>query len=189
MGIISYFVSQLSIDDPLYYPYPHDISAHDNTCLNNGTSPDINVQMGQLFASALSTFPGQHVPDIAWDGVVDPGFGADAGTLVLPDGGTNPDPMKICLQNNGTNDGGAATFVDLNFCALMIKFQGQANCIDGAHYPDGGLPDASFPVPDSGFFGPTNLPYIDSFDVTPFSCTGGPLSAFDAGLWFPDGGI
>jgi parallel beta-helix repeat protein len=180
MAAIAYFLAQEPIDDPNYYPYPYDIWIHDNTVSGNGTSPDPNVAMGQLLLAEQDTFPGMHSPDLAWDGVYDPNWAADAGTLTLSDGGLNPNPMQICFTNNGST----ATFVDLNMCYVEIfGTDGGIDCPILSPPNDGGI----FQGPDGGTY-PTNLAQIDNTNIAPFDCTSPTVAAVDAGVYFPDGG-
>jgi parallel beta-helix repeat protein len=204
LAVISFFAALTPITDPNYYPYSHDVFVHDNTLSNIGGSPDTNVQFGQLLNFSLFSFPGDHVPDVAYDGVIDFGWAADAGTLRLADGGANPDPMNISFENNVevtssdaglANDGGPADFVDLNFCQLVVQegpSPGPVSCVDTALL-DGGLepPDGSFVAPDSGACNGevTNLSCIDNFVITPFTSQGFAAPGVDAGLVFIDGGI
>jgi parallel beta-helix repeat protein len=186
MAVISYYVAQVPITDPTFYPYPHDIWVHDNTLGNNGTSPDASEPMGLLFLAEQSTFPGGNVPDLAWDGIYDPAWAADAGTLTLSDGGLNPNPARICFTNNGAT----ATFVDLNLCQLEIYGGDGGFLCPGIPQPsaDGGI----FQAPDAGDAGggfPTNLAQVDNFNIAPYSCDAPAIGPVDAGLSFPDGGL
>jgi parallel beta-helix repeat protein len=97
-GVISYAVSQLPITDPSYYEWPSRISLHDNTYTGNGSQPDAYSQIGLLLSTGMGTYPGGHVPDVLWDGIVDPAKGT----------GTNP--MTICI-----NEPGASAVCDMHF--------------------------------------------------------------------------
>jgi parallel beta-helix repeat protein len=90
-GIISYYDSQLTINDPKYYAYPSNVYFHDNTFMGNGTSPDVASQFGLLLASGESAFPGMRVPDSIYDGVLDPSKGS------------GPNPMQICIKEPNAN--------------------------------------------------------------------------------------
>lgn len=92
LGIISYVPTGLDVSDPSYDQYPTAIYIHDNTM--SGTSDRPSGQLGALLISALGEIQDQPpyiVPDIAWDGVVDP-----ARTYGPED--------KICIKNNGDAD-------------------------------------------------------------------------------------
>ena len=85
-GIISYALAQMSFSDPNYYEWPRNISLHDNTYSGNGTVPDALSQVGLLLSTGMAEYPDMHVPDVIWDGIVDPS---------LPAG---PDPQTICIN-------------------------------------------------------------------------------------------
>jgi parallel beta-helix repeat protein len=96
IGIISYTPLGSSAGDPKYDQYPTGIYIHDNTI--SGTSDSPTGPLGALLISALGEiYPNGPfiVPDIAWDGVMDPArmtngmYGADD---------------KICIQKNGDAD-------------------------------------------------------------------------------------
>jgi parallel beta-helix repeat protein len=156
MAVTSYLATQLPIPDGGYYAYPYNVSLHDNTVTGSGTSPDPSVQIGLLLAAYQDTFPGKHVPDLIYDGAIDPGYAADAGTLRYPDGGVNPNAMGICFHQNQSN----LTFVDIHFDRFHY-------CDDDAG-PDGVIAGCA----DGGL---TNFESIESQDLTPFDCTQAPV--------------
>jgi parallel beta-helix repeat protein len=90
IGIISYVPTELPVSDPTYDQYPTAIHIHDNTL--SGTSDRPTGELGALLISAIGEILPNGpfiVPDIAWDGVVDPERTPD-------------DPAdRICIQNNG----------------------------------------------------------------------------------------
>ena len=81
--------------DQRYYPYTQQIFFHDNDISGGGKSPDSRIDVIKAMAAAL----GGSLPDIQYDGVLDPKWPVKSGN-----------PGQICLSNNG-----AATF--LNFDA------------------------------------------------------------------------
>ena len=93
-GIISYFLPGILMPpkDPTYYQYPSNIYVHDNVYSGGGTAPDTtgatSGQIGQLVASGLPAYPGMHVPDVSYDGVIDPAKVSSS----------DPNPMKICVH-------------------------------------------------------------------------------------------
>ncbi len=97
-GIISYATSQQPYNDPRYYEYPTNIWLHDNTYSGNGTLPDADSQVGLLLSTGMGSYPDGHVPDVMWDGIVDPN---------LPSG---PDPQNICIHEPG-----ASAVCDMHF--------------------------------------------------------------------------
>lgn len=92
LGIISYVPTGIEVTDPNYDQYPTALYIHDNTM--TGTSDMPTGQLGALLISALGEIqdaPPYIVPDIAWDGVLD------------PDRTYGPED-KICIKNNGDAD-------------------------------------------------------------------------------------
>lgn len=92
IGIISYVPTGIEVTDPAYDQYPTAIAIHDNTL--RGTSDRPTGQLGALLISALGEIqndPPYIVPDIAWDGVLDPNR-------------TYTPADAICIQNNGDAD-------------------------------------------------------------------------------------
>jgi parallel beta-helix repeat protein len=103
-GIVSYAVTQMSFSDPNYNQYPSHVYLHDNTYMGGGTQPDVSSQIGFLLATSLSSFPGGHVSEVLYDGIVDPN--APAG----------PNPMTICVKEAST-----ATVCNGHFDQLDLK--------------------------------------------------------------------
>lgn len=107
-AIISYFISQLPIGDAKYYPYPSSVFFHDNTFTGNGAAPDLTSPLGLLVDTGFGVFPGQHTPDVLYDGILgcplaagDGGGppGADAGCGLPPQFvGPSDDPASICVK-------------------------------------------------------------------------------------------
>jgi parallel beta-helix repeat protein len=97
-GVISYVPTGIAVTDPTYDQYPTAIYVHDNTFA--GTSDTPTGQLGALLISALGEIqndPPFIVPDIAWDGVLDPArLAANGGAYVATD--------KLCIQHNGDAD-------------------------------------------------------------------------------------
>ncbi|HVP68341.1 MAG TPA: parallel beta-helix domain-containing protein [Anaeromyxobacteraceae bacterium] len=90
VAVISFIFTGLAnttAPDPAYYPYPQQVYIHDNTFSGNGTAPDQVVALGQLLNTIFGTsnpFP-TALPDVMYDGVLDPAAG------------TGANPMGICL--------------------------------------------------------------------------------------------
>ena len=82
-------------EDKRYDPFVQYVSLHDNEISGGGQSPDNRIDGVKMLATAL----GGKLPDILYDGMVDPAWGRKG-----------PNPGQVCLRNNG-----AATF--LNFDA------------------------------------------------------------------------
>jgi parallel beta-helix repeat protein len=78
-GIISYKISMMTFTDPKYYEYPKRVYLHDNTYSGNGTLPDARNQVGLL----LGTLGMKQVPDVLYDGEVDPAAGSGMNTMQI----------------------------------------------------------------------------------------------------------
>jgi parallel beta-helix repeat protein len=111
VGIISYFLPGLLMPttDKAYYQYPSNIYVHDNTYVGDGTAPDTtgptSGQIGGLIASGISVYPGMRMPDVSYDGVVDP---AKTST-------TDMNPMHVCVHEAATT-----TFCDGHYDQLDL---------------------------------------------------------------------
>jgi parallel beta-helix repeat protein len=92
IGIISYVPTDIPVTDPMYDQYPTAIYIHDNTL--SGTSDKPTGELGALMISAIGELLPDGpfiVPDIAWDGVLDPAR-------------TPNDADRLCFRNNGDAD-------------------------------------------------------------------------------------
>jgi parallel beta-helix repeat protein len=90
-GIISYAVSQQKFTDPNYYEWPSHVYVHNNTWGHNGYQPDLRSQVGALLLTGASKYPNGDVPDVMYDGIVDPTVKQDP---AYPTGNT----MVICVN-------------------------------------------------------------------------------------------
>jgi parallel beta-helix repeat protein len=93
IGVISYIPTGIAVSDPTYDQYPTAIWIHDN--MLSGTSDMPTGQLGALLISAIGELAPNGpfiVPDLAWDGVLDP---------ARPPGVA---AEKICIQRNGDAD-------------------------------------------------------------------------------------
>lgn len=86
-------------EDKRFYPFVQDVFLHDNEISGGGRSPDNKSEGVKLLALAL----GGKLPDILYDGRVDPQWGRK---------GSNPG--QICLANNGD-----ATFLNFDVADAM----------------------------------------------------------------------
>jgi len=68
-AIISYYISEIPIKDPLYYPYPDHIFIHDNSYARQKQRTTMKGRMGLMFR--LKVRFGKNVPHIIYDGIVD----------------------------------------------------------------------------------------------------------------------
>ena len=98
VGVISYVPTGIDVTDPMYDQYPTALYIHDNTLA--GTSDMPTGQLGALLISGLGEINPAGpfiVPDIAWDGVLDP-------ARVQQATGDYADDDKLCIGNNGDAD-------------------------------------------------------------------------------------
>lgn len=86
-------------EDKRFDPFVQSVYVHDNDISGGGRSPDNRIAGVKMLATAL----GGQLPDVLYDGVVDPKWGSK---------GANPG--QVCLQNNG-----GASF--LNFDMPQMK--------------------------------------------------------------------
>jgi parallel beta-helix repeat protein len=86
-------------DDKRYDPFVRDVYIHDNDISGGGQSPDNRVDGVKMLAAAL----GGKLPDILYDGVIDPGWGRKG-----------PNPGQVCLAKNG-----AAGFLNFDAAGEM----------------------------------------------------------------------
>jgi parallel beta-helix repeat protein len=133
-GILDYADTGLPVNDPKFYSYPSQVYLHDNTFTNNGTSPDLKAQFGLLLFTGLASYPGMHVPDVVYDGIVDPK--APAG----------PDPMQICIAAPETSCNLNLEMFDMtspNLPQIMVCYPPTTPAAYGCSLP--ALPPVSFP--------------------------------------------
>ena len=101
IGVISYEPTGIPITDASYDQFPTAISIHDNTL--TGTSDSPTGPLGALLISALGEIQATGpyiVPDLAWDGVLDPARLAATGAYA--------DADRMCITGNGD-----ANFINL----------------------------------------------------------------------------
>jgi parallel beta-helix repeat protein len=91
LAVVSYFVVGTA-KDANYYPYPAKVSIHDNTFASGGTNIDQNTDLGLLLVTGQPYFPDNRVPDILYDGIVDPKITTPA-----------VNPMQICIKAPGSH--------------------------------------------------------------------------------------
>jgi parallel beta-helix repeat protein len=85
--------------DSRYYPFPQRIYFHDNDISGGGKSADSRIAVMKAMADAM----GGSLPDILYDGLLDPAWG-----------NKSKNPGNICLENNG-----AATFLNFDVAGDM----------------------------------------------------------------------
>ena len=69
VAVVSYYISENPINDSLYYPYPENISIHENSIRRRNQRATMKGRIGKLYRFKLKF--GKDVPDIVWDGIVD----------------------------------------------------------------------------------------------------------------------
>ena len=87
--VIEYNAALGEVKDARYRPFTEQVYIHDNDIGGGGKSPDLR----QDDVKALSTALGGTLPDVLYDGVVDPKIRASQ---------KGPNPAQICISNNGT---------------------------------------------------------------------------------------
>lgn len=96
-AVVSWIALQRPYKDSLYDPYSGGIHIHDNRIQRGTGKLDASVQFGKLFYAIF----GEIVPDIVFDGFINP-------TYRNPDG-TVKEQHRICARNNGN-----VTFANLD---------------------------------------------------------------------------
>jgi parallel beta-helix repeat protein len=104
LSIVSYLLTEKPIKDEKYDPFCEAIHIHDNRFAGNGTKP--SGAIGTMLGKAL----GATLPDILYDGIVDPKKLVD---------GKLPDAQAISIHGNGD-----AGFVNFDAPALMAAAVG-----------------------------------------------------------------
>jgi len=89
IAVVSYLSLQKPYKDSIYDPYSGGITVHDNKITRGTGSPDNTVSFGQLFIGIF----GDKIPDIIFDGEINPAYYNNDGTL--------KSDQKICIRNNG----------------------------------------------------------------------------------------
>lgn len=104
LAVVSYHITDRKIEDKdkEYDPISESVYIHDNTFVGGGDKPE--GDFGQLFKILL----GQPVPDIIYDGVVNPAKLID---------GRLPSDLRLVLKNN-VKEGGEVGFANLKLAEL-----------------------------------------------------------------------
>lgn len=96
LAVLSYYVTEETIKDARYDPYPEGISVHGNRFARGGYDPaGGSALQSKKVMLALRLRLGTPFPDLLWDGIVRDG--------------TRPADARICLRGNG-----AAAFANLD---------------------------------------------------------------------------
>lgn len=88
VSVIEYNPSLGEVKDARYRPFTEQIYLHDNEISGGGKSPDVHLDDVKALSAAL----GGTLPDVLYDGVVDP---------AIRKAKKNANPAQICLENNG----------------------------------------------------------------------------------------
>jgi parallel beta-helix repeat protein len=104
LSIVSYLLTEKPIKDDKYDPFCEAIHVHDNRFTGNGTKPAGAI--GTMLSKAL----GAPLPDILYDGIVDPKKQVD---------GKLPDSLALSIHGNGE-----AGFVNFDALALAAATAG-----------------------------------------------------------------
>jgi parallel beta-helix repeat protein len=115
-GIISYYLTQRDWDDPSYDPFPDTLYFHDNEYVGGGTQP--SGDLGFLLVAALGTVLDNPitVPDIVWDGIVDP---------AKMDGGALAAEYAICIRDNSQDTSWASLDAEHEFADVSLDIAAQ----------------------------------------------------------------
>ncbi|MEM7658839.1 MAG: parallel beta-helix domain-containing protein [Bacteroidota bacterium] len=89
LSIVSYYFTERPIKDQEYYPYPSSINVHNNQFQRERKRPTFKNKVGLLLWSKFK----KDVPDIMYDGIIDPDRKGANGLLT--------DEYAICIRNNG----------------------------------------------------------------------------------------
>jgi parallel beta-helix repeat protein len=101
VAVLSFYVTGRPIEDKDYDPIPEGVSIHDNKINGGGKSP--GGERGMILAALLGT----PLPDIVYDGIVNPARLVD---------GKLPEAMGLSIRNNGD-----ITFANLHWDQLNEK--------------------------------------------------------------------
>lgn len=94
-GIISYYMTQREFDDPDYDPFSDTLYIHDNEYIGGGDRASGDLGFVLLAALGDVKDPPIIVPDIVWDGIMDP---------AKMDGEGLAAAYNLCIQDNGDAD-------------------------------------------------------------------------------------
>ena len=116
-SIVSYFITEEEISDSLYYPYPTSIYLYDNSYYRDKQFPSFSFKQPIGFLLAYNFW--RNVPDIIYDGILDPAKKDSNGLLKESD--------RICVVNN-INASIANIDAENDFSNISTNFE-EFNCI------------------------------------------------------------
>ncbi len=126
LSIVSYLLTDKPLTDPGYDPFCDSIFIHDNQFSNNGAKP--SGALGEMLAKAM----GNPLPDILYDGIVDPKKQVD---------GKLPEALAIRIKDNGK--AGFANFDAMGLKAVAEGKAKQPNIVRDLKAHDGSRPALS----------------------------------------------
>jgi parallel beta-helix repeat protein len=106
LSIVSYLLTDKPLNDPKYDPFCESIYIHDNQFSDNGGKP--SGALGEMLVKAM----GSPLPDILYDGIVDPKKQVD---------GKLPEALAIRIKDNGK-----AGFANFDAVGLKAANEGKA---------------------------------------------------------------
>jgi parallel beta-helix repeat protein len=126
LSIVSYLLTEKPINDAGYDPFCEAIHVHDNRFSGNGGKPAGNI--GEMLSKAL----GSPLPDILYDGIIDPKKQVD---------GKLPDALAIRIKDNGK--AGFANFDAMGMKAVAAGKAKEPNIVRDLKDYEGALPALS----------------------------------------------
>ncbi len=90
VAVVSYYATELPIEDTEYEPVPRDVRVHDNRIQRDKAWPSTKHQIGKLLALKF----GRNVPPIIYDGIT-------AG--IIAGNGAAVGPWGLCVSGNGVD--------------------------------------------------------------------------------------
>ena len=110
-GIISYYITQRDFDDDSYDPFSDTLYFHDNEYVGGGEQP--SGDLGFLLIAALGLHVGNPVvvPDIVWDGIMDP---------AKMEGGRLAADFAICVRDNSEETTWASLDAEHEFANVSL---------------------------------------------------------------------
>jgi parallel beta-helix repeat protein len=114
VAIVSYFVTEIPIQDKAYDPYPADVQIYHNTFSSGKRMPSLKHAFGKLFFLKF----GKKTPHIVYDGITNPAH-LDANGQLKP-------AYRICVGSN-VNESFVNLKADKKF-KHMIRSTAQYNC-------------------------------------------------------------
>ena len=116
-SIVSYFMTEENLTDELYNPYPSDIFIHNNIYKRDKQFASLSFKMPIGFLLTYNFW--RNVPDIIYDGILDPAKKDSNGLL--------KDSDRICVVNN-INASIANIDAENDFSNISTNFE-EFNCI------------------------------------------------------------